>query len=285
MRSIVMSLALAGLAGTASAQLAGVNGIHVVYGNGFNGWTSTTNTTNNGLAGFRIQENISPTTDHSDGDFANRNFGFLSADAGATTYSYDGTSSFSITYRHRMAVSNSPVLPNGGASTEGGLTFLQGGEGHPYEDGGIFSLYNGTSWVGGMGANFSILAQSDPNNPQSITNPGLTVGGWATYRFDYWAPGALGPGSLASYQASVLDETTGNFRISSLTSWDQGSSWPGGLLAGTAIGFRMQNVPVLGLDNNFDAQYSNIVIGAVVPTPASAGALALVGLAGFRRRR
>ncbi len=46
---------------------------------------------------------------------------------------------------------------------------------------------------------------------------------------------SCGAGSLASYQASVLDETSGRFHISNLTTWDQGSSWPGGLLPGTVI--------------------------------------------------
>lgn len=280
MRASVITLALAGLAGTAAAQLP-VNGINIVYGNGFNGWTSTVNSTNNGLAGFRIQENIGPNTDHSDGDFANRNFGFLSADNGATSYVYDGTSSFSISYRHRMASSNSPTVPGGGATTEGGLWFLQAGA--PYDDGGVFTVNTArTAFVGGMGAGFSILAEGNGSNPNALP---FTTNGWLSVRFDYWAPGALGVGSLASYQCSFLDETTGNYRLSPVTSWDQGSSFATGLQAGTLIGFRMQNVPLIGLDNNFDAEYVDIRVGAVIPTPASAGALALVGLAGLRRRR
>jgi hypothetical protein len=285
MRSLVITLAVAALAGTASAQLP-VNGINIVYGNGFNGWTSTTNATNNGLAGFRIQENIGPNTDHSDGDFANRNFGFLSSDGGATSYVYDGTSSFSISYRHRMASSNSPTVPGGGATTEGGLWFLQAGA--PFDDGGVFTVNTArTAFVGGMGAGFSILAEGNGSNPAA---PPFTTNGWLSVSFHYWAPGALGAGSLASYQASFLDETTGNFRQTAVTSWDQGNP-PGsatfatGLQAGTLIGFRMQNVPLIGLDNNFDAEYTNIVIGPAVPAPATAGALALVGLAGLRRRR
>lgn len=282
MRSIVITLALAATAGTASAQLAGVNGLHMVYGNGFNGWTSNITTVNNGLAGVRLQETVPADSDHSQGDFANRHFAFFSTDGGATNYTYDGTSSFSVTYRHRMSNTTNPTLPNGGNGTEGGLWFLQGGITHPYEDGGIFSINNGTAFVGGMGAGFSILAEGNGSNPSA---PALTINGWYTERFDYWAPGALGAGSLASYQASVLDETSGRYHISNLTTWDQGSSWPGGLLPGTVIGMRFMNIPVLGVGNNFDGEYSDIVIGAVVPTPASASLLAIGGLAALRRRR
>ncbi len=285
MRSIVITLAVAALAGTASAQLP-VNGIHIEYGNGFNGWTSTTNTTNNGLAGFRIQENIGPNTDHSDGDFANRNFGFLSADNGATSYTYDGTSSFSISYRHRMAASNSPTVPGGSANTEGGLWFLQAGA--PFDDGGVFTVNTArTAFVGGMGAGFSILAEGNGSNPNALP---FTTNGWLSVRFDYWAPGALGAGSLASYQCSFLDETSGNYHLTPVTAWDQGNpagsaTFATGLQVGTLIGFRQQNVPLIGLDNNFDAEYVDIRIGAVVPTPASAGVLALGGLVALRRRR
>ncbi|HZW07586.1 MAG TPA: hypothetical protein VFF65_10725 [Phycisphaerales bacterium] len=282
MRSIVISLAVAATAATASAQLAGVNGLNVVYGNGFHGFPSATRVlTNNGLAGVRLQETIASTAPGG-GDFANRHFAFLSADGGASTYMYDGTSSFSITYRHRMANSTNPVLPNGSNTTEGGLWFLQGGAANPFADGGVFTVSNRTMFVAGMGAGFSILAEGNGSNPGF---PPLTAGGWYTVRFDYWAPGALGAGSIASYQASVLDEASGNFRISQLTGWDQGSSWPTGLQAGTAIGFRFQNVPVLGVENNFDGEYADIVIGAVIPAPASAAMLAVGGLVALRRRR
>lgn len=283
MRSIVISLALATLAGTASAQLVGVNSLRMSYGVGFNHFpTSGIITTNNGLAGVRLQETIPADAVPTGGDFANRHFAFLSADGGATNYVYDGTSSFSITYRHRVTSTTNPVLPNGTNNSEGGLWFLQGGEANPFNDGGIWSTRNGTAFVGGMGAGFSLLAEGNGGN---ASFPALTVGGWRTFRFDYFAPGALGAGSLASYQASVLDETTGNYRISSTTAWDQGSTWPTGLQAGTAIGFRFQDAPVLGVGNSFDGEYADIVVGAVIPTPASAGALGLLGLAALRRRR
>lgn len=282
MRSIVISLALAAMAGTASAQLAGVNGIHMVYGNGFNGWSSSINTSSSTLADIHLQETI-PANSTPSGDFANRHFGFLSSDGGATSYAYDGTSSFSITYRHRMMNSTTPTLPGGNNNTmEGGLWFLQGGESHPYDDGGVFTISNRTMFVGGMGAGFSILAEGNGSNPGF---PPLTAGAWYDVRFDYWAPGALGAGSLASYQASYTDESTGVSRISNLTTWDQGGSFAGGLTAGTVIGFRFQDIPVAGVDNSFDGEYQNITIGAVVPAPSAAGALALVGLAGLRRRR
>ncbi len=281
MRSIVITLALAASAGTASAQLAGVNGLNMVYGNGFSGFPSSTTLNNNGLAGVRLQETIGNDAPGG-GDFANRSFAFLSSDGGATPYMYDGVSSFSITYRHRMAHSTDPVLPNGSNNTEGGLWFLQGGVTHPYDDGGIFTTAGGTAFVGGMGAGFSLLAEGNGSN---ASFPALTQNGWYTVRFDYFAPNALGAGSLASYQASILDESSGNYRISNLTSWDQGSSWPTGLQAGTAIGFRFQNVPVLGVGNYFDGEYAGITIGAVVPTPASMGLLALGGLTAMRRRR
>jgi len=287
MRSIVITLALAAMAGTASAQLAGVNGVHMVYGNGFNGWSSTIATPSATLADIHLTETI-PANSTPSGDFANRHFGFLSDDGGASNYAYDGTSSFSITYRHRMMNSTSPTLPGGNNNTmEGGLWFLQGGAQNPYDDGGVFTISNRTMFVGGMGAGFSILAEGNGSNAGF---PPLTAGGWYQVRFDYFAPGALGAGSVASYQASYLDETAGNFRISNLTTWDQGNppgsaSHAGGLAAGTAIGFRFQDIPVAGVDNSFDGEYQNITIGAVVPAPSAAGALALVGLAGLRRRR
>lgn len=284
MRSIVITLALAATAGTASAQLAGVNGLHMVYGNGFNGWTSTITTTNNGLAGVRLQESIPADSDHSQGDFANRHFAFFSSDGGATNYSYDGTSSFSVVYRHQLLHSTTPTLPNGNSNTtEGGLWFLPGGLANPYDDGGVFHISNGTAFVGGMGAGFSLLNEGNGSNPPAHLP--LTPGSWVTFRFDYWAPGALGAGSLASYQASSLDESNGAFHISPLTTWDPGSSHPDGLPAGTLIGMRFQDIPVAGVDNSFSGEYQNIVIGAVVPTPASASMIALGGLVALRRRR
>jgi hypothetical protein len=283
MRSIVISLALAATAGTASAQLAGVNGLHMVYGNGFNGWTSSITTTNNGLAGVRIQETVPADSDHSQGDFANRHFAFFSTDGGTTNYTYDGTSSFSVTFRHRLDHSTTPTLPNGSNSTEGGLWILQGGIANPYDDGGLFHGSNGTAFVGGMGANFQLLNEGNGSNPPAHLP--LTPAGWVTMRFDYWAPGALGAGSVASYQASTLDETTGSFHITPLTTWDVGSSHPNGIEPGSVIGLRFVDIPVLGVGNSFDGEYNNIVIGAVVPTPASAGVLALGGLVALRRRR
>jgi hypothetical protein len=278
-----MSLALAGLAGTASAQLAGVNGLHMVYGNGFNGFpTATRVTTNNGLAGVRLQETIAANTPPT-GDFANRSFAFFSADGGASNYTYDGTSSFSVTFRMHLSNVTNPVLPNGTNNTEGGLWFLPGGEAAPYDDGGLFVGANGTAFMGGVGAGFSLLNEGNGSNPPDHLP--LTHGAWVSLRFDYFAPGALGAGSLASYQASTYDESNGAFHISQLTSWDPNSAYPNGLPAGTLIGLRFQNQPLVGIDNFFDDEYQNIVIGQVIPAPSAAGALALVGLAGLRRRR
>ncbi|MBY0309393.1 MAG: hypothetical protein K2Q09_11675, partial [Phycisphaerales bacterium] len=251
-------------------------------GNGFNGWSSNINTISSTLNDLHVQETI-PANSTPSGDFANRHFGFLSTDGGASAYAYDGTSSFSISYRHRMVNSTTPTLPGGNNNTmEGGLWFLQGGVNNPYDDGGVFTVSNRTMFVGGMGAGFSLLAEGNGSN---VNFPPLTAGGWYDVRFDYWAPGALGAGSPASYQVSYLDETTGNYRISNLTSWDQGGAFATGLQPGTAIGFRFQNVPVAGVDNNFDGQYTNIVVGAVVPAPSAAVGMAVIGLAGLRRRR
>lgn len=282
MRTVCMSLFVAALAGTASAQLAGVNGLHMVYRNGFDNWTSTITTVNNGLAGVSLSENIPADSVGQNQMFSNRHFAFLSADSGASSYTYDGTSSFSISYRHRMTNSTTPTLPGGNNNTmEGGLWFLQGGESHPFDDGGIFTISNRTVFVGGMGADFSLIAEGNGSNPSFP--PFTTPGGWYSVRMDYWAPGMLDAG--AHYQVTFSDETTGHSVTTPLRGWDAGSSFPNGLIAGTVIGFRWQDAPVQGVSNNFFGEYSNIVIGAVVPTPASASLLALGGLVALRRRR
>lgn len=284
--ALISSFVLAAVAGTASAQLAGINGYSMNYGNGFSHFPGSSISVNGGGAAasapfgnISVNESIDA---NQVGAFANRHFAFFSSDGGASPYAYDGVSSFSVTYRHRMSNTVTPPLSGGTNTAEGGLWFLQGGAANSFNDGGIFTVSNRTMFVGGMGAGFGLLAEGNGSN---ANRPPLTAGGWYTVRFDYWAPGALGAGSLASYQASVLDESTGNFQITPLTSWDQGSSWPTGLQAGTAIGFRFQHAPVVGRDNAFSGEYTNVVIGAVVPTPAAMSVLALGGLAALRRRR
>lgn len=288
MRTVIASIGLVLVAGTASAQLAGVNGYAMGYGNGFNHFPGSVISVNGGGAAASAplgNISLSETVDANQvGPFANRHFAFFSSDNGATPYAYDGVSSFSVTYRHRLTNSVSPPLPGGNNNTaEGGLWFIQGGAGDPFNgSGGIFTVSNGTAFVGDMGAGFSLLAEGNGSNPN---RPAMTSGGWHRFRFDYFAPGALGVGSLASYQVSMFNETTGTFVISNTTAWDQGSSWPTGLQAGAAIGFRFQHAPVVGRDNSFMGEYADVVIGAVVPAPASASLLAVGGLLALRRRR
>lgn len=279
-KSVLAVSAVAMFAGSAFAQIAGINGFNYNEFNGFNHFPGSVRTwSSTGTSAVGLHETIGNTEV---GPFANRHFAFVSTDGGANPYAYDGVSSFSVQYTVQFAHGTTPVLPTGTNTSEAGLWFLQGGPANSFDDGGTWVITNGTSFTGGMGAGFSLLAEGNGSNPSF---PPLSGSGPYVMRFDYWAPGALGPGSLASYQSSLMDMGNGNFRISPLTAWDQGSSWPTGLQAGTAIGFRFQNIPVVGLDNSFDTQYTNIVFGAPVPTPGAAALFGIAGLAGLRRRR
>jgi hypothetical protein len=285
--SVLTVAAVAALAGSAFAQITNANGYSMSYRNGFASFPGSTVSVNGGgapasvagVSSLTIRDSV---TANDVGDFANRHLAFFSTDGGATPYALQAGESFSI--GGDMRITNSAFVLGGVNRTptvEGGPFLLP--TGNPFPDGGMWVINNRTVFTAGAGSQFALLGEGNGSNPNFP--PLYTPGGWGTFRYSYFAPGAISAGSPAGYQGSFTDWTSGVTVTTPLMGFDAGGEFPNGLPAGTLVNLRMMLVPIVGLDQFGQIEYQNIVVSGLIPTPASASLLAIGGLVALRRRR
>lgn len=310
-RQVGFGLLLVVLAsGVASAAVQDINGFSLTTRN-FNDFPSSVGSyrNNNGpatafpampnghisvgtLSGDHHVDELLPFTDF--GNFANRHLMFFSADGGATPYSFDYTQGFQASARVTVKTKN-VNWAIGTRSIEAGfwahVPRRDDNTGAPFTDeGGIFTVTNGTTFLGGAGLPFSIAGEGGFNNPNlapfftgAATMDGYTEG-WMDQSLTYYPPTMSTP---ARIQMVVTDGVSGRTFDSGLldifNSVDQFGDNSGWWNPGTQFGFRFQNAPQ-NLD--FDTEVLHTVSNVrIVPAPGFAGIIGLTALAGFRRRR
>ena len=108
-----------------------------------------------------------------------------------------------------------------------------------------------------------------------------TLGTTAAVTFNYFAPGVHDP-TKGAYQLIFNDAVTG-VHDSGVKLWGDEIDGIVGL-TNANIGLRLQNQRNPVINDVGDVLYSNVVITAAVPEPASLAMLSLAGLLVFRRR-
>lgn len=282
----------------AEAQISSLNGFRVRVRN-FNDFPLTTGTFTDaggpqalpgaqedlaspGISGLRIEESFAQ---FSQGNFANRHLAFFSNDGGATEYALQNNQGFRVNYRMRLATTGptgvgSPINSEGGfwihnpRVNEQGNTFI--------DEGGLFTVTNGTVFVGGAGMGFSLLGEGGFNNPN--VPPLYTAGGLADVSFIYNAPGDAG--ALASYRVIFTDQTSGR----TVDTGDRPFApiiinnvpTENGFNNGAVIGFRFQHSRNPLIQTDIDHQIGLI---SIIPAPSAAAVMGLGLLVAGRRRR
>jgi hypothetical protein len=210
--------------------------------------------------------------------FANRHMLWFSNNNGATAYQLQAGESFRIRACFTTRTNHATGI---GApfNSETGIWIHAprvNDEGQNYiDEGGVWLITNGTSFAGGITQDFTLFGEGGFNNPNSppIYFPGDVV----EVDYIYHAPGALGPGSGAKYEASVYNVTRNIFVQSGV----KNVALP--LTPGTTLGFRFQNQidPAISTDTTHDA----FNISIAIPAPGAMTLLGLGGLIATRRRR
>jgi hypothetical protein len=299
-----------GAAGSAFAAVEDINGMNLITRN-FNDFPSSTGSYRlnagpstpfpagpNGhisiptIAGDHHVDELLPFTDF--GNFANRHLAFFSADGGATSYSFDFTQGFCASARVMVRTKN-VAWAIGTRSIEAGfwahVPRQDDTTGAPYTDeGGVFTVTNGTTFLGGAGLPFYLAGEGGFNNP---SNPPFFTGqlapdgfteGWMDQTLVYVPPT---PTSAARIILNVTDGVSGVMKSSGLLeifdTVDAFGDHSGWWNPGTQLGFRFQNAPQnLTADTEVQHVVSNIKI---IPAPGVAGVIGLAALAGMHRRR
>lgn len=307
-RFVLGLIVAAGVAGTAGAAVQDINGLQLVARNFNDFGLSTLSYNHNGgpatalpapgtlaintLSGVHnVDESIQPQA----GNFANRHLVWFSADGGATPYSFDASQSFRASARVTVRTTFTNWAIGAARSVEAGfwahVPRRDDNTGANYTDeGGIFTVTNGTTFVGGAGLPFNLFGEGGFNNP---ANPpfftGANVGGGFTegamdQTFIYQAPSGMEPGYI---RVLVTDVVSG---VSKDSGWlainnsvdqfgDNSNLWN----PGTTFGFRMQNPPTsLAVTTDFHQSIGNL---SIIPAPGAMGLLGLGGLLAARRRR
>ena len=233
-----------------------------------------------GLGALNVREQYSAGT----GGFANRHIAWLSNDGGATPYQITGTDSFQVRSCFTMTT-NHPTGVSAPINSEAGFWIHNprvNEQGNSFiDEGGVWLISNGTSFVGGASQDFFLFGEGGFNNPSSP--PIFFPGDVMEVSYTYYAPEALGPGQRARFEASVSNVTRGISVSSGLKNFNAiAGSNENGLNAGATMGFRFQNQVFPLIDTDTSTQVFNI---SVVPAPASAVLMGLAGLVATRRRR
>ena len=307
--ALALSVVFVG-AGSALAAVQDINGLNLITRN-FNDFPSSTGSyrNNNGpatafpaganghisigtLSGEHHVDELLPFTDF--GNFANRHLAFFSADGGDTSYSFDFTQGFCASARITVNTKN-VNWAIGTRSIEAGfwahVPRRDDQTGAPFiDEGGIFTVTNGTTFMGGAGLPFFLAGEGGFNNPNvppfftGAAQPDGSTEGFMDQTLLYYPPELGGP---ARIRMIVTDGVSGVTKDSGLleifNTVDQFGDNSGWWNPGTQLGLRFQNAPQnLDADTEVKHTVSNIKI---VPTPGVAGVFGLAALAGFRRRR
>ena len=273
MQRVSVLVAVAGLTAVASASINDYNGLHMRYRN-FNDYPGSTINAAVTANSARIVESMGPGQQK----FANRHFAMLSGDGGASALTLKNNESFKVSYKFRLSSNidddGSGLLWN--QQPEAGLWFFNNDTGSEYDDdGGIFTVGNGTVFVGGSNQKFSLIGEA--NNGTGAWSKGDTV----DVGYTYYAPGVTG--ALAAYVVQWNNLTTGQSKTV-FNTFDPGDATRNGFKDGATLGFRFQHTrnPLVPGGTIHDTEYYDI---NVVPTSSSLAALALGGLVAARRRR
>lgn len=222
------------------------------------------------------------------GGFANRHFGWFSADSGATNYSFQNGESF--TARANVLIqTGGDQTPGGNAQPrrEAGFAifnpqrgFEGGNPNNPIVDyideGFVMVASDGeVAMFGGRLPFFSFNSLGDPNARYFL-------GTSARIEFRYFAPDGAG---IAHCQVAFTN-FLGTVFTSPVLAFDAASGGPlnnpSGLANGTNVGLRAQNQRNPNFDDFSLIRYNNI---SVVPTPGAAALIGIGGLLAGRRRR
>lgn len=226
------------------------------------------------LANHTVRETYAPLT----AGFANRHMLWASDDGGATAYQLQAGESFRISACFRTTTNH---LTGVGAPTnsETGIWIHAprvSDTGQPYiDEGGVWLISNGTAFSGGITQDFYLYGEGGFNNPSAP--PIYVAGDLVQVEYIYHAPGDLGPGSGAKYEASVYNITQNIFAQSGV----RNVNVP--LTPGTTLGFRFQNQVQPNIMTDTSHEVCNISIG--IPAPGAMALLGLGGLVATRRRR
>lgn len=292
MKMLLGVCAIAAFAGSALAQVSSVNALNFNTYENFRNPASlipSTLTLNGGpaapfvyngsqpaaLAGnHNVREVYAPTTP----GFANRHMLWFSNDNGNTAYQLQAGESFRVracfttTTNHLTGIgapfnSETGLWIHAPRVSDTGVNFI--------DEGGLWLISNGTSFTGGIAQPFHLFGEGGFSNPSSPPIYGINE--VVEIEYIYHAPGALGPGSRAAYEASVFNVTRNIFNQSGVKLFDAP------LTAGTTIGFRAQNQVQPNIMTDTNHNIFNVSIA--VPAPGSLALLGLGGLVATRRRR
>lgn len=296
-KSVLSILSVVAFAGAAQASITNANGLNfnsyesfrnpaavipsnaTLDGNAvpvaFNGSSATT------LGNHTFRETYAAGTP----GFANRHMLWLSTDGGNTPYalaanegSFRIEACFVIRTNHPTGIA-SPVNSETGIWIHNPRVNEQG---QPFiDEGGIWAITNGTSFVGGASQDFFLFGEGGFNNPNSP--PIVFTGDVIFQSYTYYAPNYFGPGSRAGFEATVTNLTRGISRSSGLKNFNPiPNSAENGLNAGTTVGFRFQNQVFPPIETDTTTELSHVV---VIPGPGAAAFLGLGALVAGRRRR
>lgn len=221
------------------------------------------------------------------GGFANRHFGWFSADNGASNYAFQNGESF--TARANVLIqTGGNITPGGNAlpRREAGFAIFNpqngfdgGNPNNPivsYIDEG-FVMVASDGEVAMFGGGLPFFSFNSLNDP----NARYFLGTSARIEFRYFAPSG---GNPAACQV-VFTNFLGTEFASPVLPFSNASVVLGnasGLANGTNVGLRAQNQRNPNFDDFSLIRYNNI---SVTPTPGAAALLALGGLMAGRRRR
>jgi len=217
--------------------------------------------------------------------FANRHMLWLSTDGGATPYQFaanEGSFRLEACFRTRT---NHPTGIGAPVNSETGIWIHNprvNEQGVPFiDEGGIWAITNGTSFIGGASQDFFLFGEGGFNNPG---RPPISIAGDLIFQsYTYYAADYFAPGSRASFEATVTNVTTGFSRSSGLLNFNAiPGSGENGLNAGATIGFRFQNQVFQPIDTDTTVELSHV---RLIPAPGAAALLGLGGLIAGRRRR
>jgi hypothetical protein len=292
MKVLLGVCAVAALAGSALGQISSANGLNFnTYENFRNPASLITSTlTLNGgapapfvyngsqaaaLAGNHAVREVYPQFTPG---FANRHMLWLSNDGGASAYQLQAGESFRLracftTNTNHASGIGAPINSETGIwihaprVSDTGVNYI--------DEGGLWLISNGTAFSGGISSQFHLYGEGGFNNPASPPIYGLNE--VVEVEYIYHAPGALGAGSPAAYEASVFNVTRNLFSQSGV------KTLGAALTPGTTVGFRAQNQVQASIQTDTTHDIFNISVS--VPAPSSLALLGLGGLIAARRRR
>lgn len=226
------------------------------------------------FANHTVREVYAPLTP----GFANRHMMWFSNDAGATPYQLQAGESFRISACFRTTTNHTTGV-GAPVNSETGIWIHAprvSDTGQPYiDEGGVWLITNGTAFSGGITQDFHLYGEGGFNNPAAP--PIYIAGDMVQVEYIYHAPGDLGPGSGAAYEASVYNITQNIFAQSGVRHVNAP------LTVGTTIGFRFQDAIQPAIMTDTTHEICNIAIG--IPAPSGLALLGLGGLIAGRRRR